>query len=297
MRAGQLSGAVVSDIKTVPEWQQIAGTSIYSTPNLDSNLVSLDTAAPPFSDIHVRRAVAYSIDAAAVLKSAFGTYYTPLTGAIPPGEVTAVTSLANARAFYATLPQYGFDMPKAKAELARSNYPHGFTVTVPYISTQTWMQLLLLNLQQNMKALGVTINLKPETGNQWAQAIFAHQATGLQLLNGFTTTLPSPSELLGSMVGKANEVPGLINIANFSDPAVETALPKIAIATTANYTSAQRWQATQTILSEIANQAAYIPLFSSDNIFALAKGLTFTKTPTEIDELNGQWINYLRAAS
>jgi peptide/nickel transport system substrate-binding protein len=295
MRSGSLQGASVPDVAALPEWSQIDGASVYATPILDSNLLSFDTSAPPFNDVHVRRAVAYSVDLAGVLKAAFGKYYAPLAAAVPVGEVTGVTTQQAAQAFYATLPQYGFDLAAAKSQLAQSKYPHGFSVTVPYISTDPWMQLLLLNLQQNMKPLGVTINLKPETGNQWAQAIFSHQATGLQVLTGFTTTLPDPMSLLAHMVGKANETPGLINIANFSTPAVEAALPKITAPASASYANAQRWDATKIILSEIASQAAYVPLFSSDSVFVLAKGMTFTQAPTTFDQISGQWINSVRA--
>lgn len=297
MRSGAIQGIQEPDVRTLPEWEQIGGASVFSAPNLDSNLLSMDTAVAPFNDVHVRQAVAYSLDLPAVLKAEFGQYATPLKAAIPVGGVIAVASESQAQAFYATLPQYDFDPAKAKTELAQSSYPNGFSVTVPYISTDPWMEVLLLNLQQNMAPLGVKINLKPEAAGQWSQTIFSHQSTGLQVLTGFATTSADPSAgPLWGMVGKAHEVPGLINIANFSTPAVEAALVKIAPQTAASYTNAERWDATKTILTQIAQQAAYIPLFSSDNVYILARGATFTQTPTLFDQIDGQWIDYIRAS-
>lgn len=246
----------------------------------------------------VRKAIAYSIDRKSIASAGFGGYADLLPGLLPASGFSDVTpSLNAAQQFLNQLPAYDFDPAKAKAELAQSAYPHGFTTTVTYSGTVPWIKLLLLNLQQNLQPLGVTINLNSVTQQEWFQTWFSHRATGLQVFPTVGVSNSDPSTLLPAMVGKASMVPNFLNNANFTTPAIETAYPALAPRTAGGYSTSQRWQATQTVLSEVADQVPYVPLYSPQTVYALAKGYVFTQTPSFSDLISGSWIDYLRAAT
>lgn len=296
LQSGSLQGARVNDVKTTNQWASISGTSLHTSTSLESNLLSLDTSKAPFNDVHVRRAVAYAVDRVGVLKAAYGANADLLKTVVPVETISGVAgSLDEAEKFLDQLPQYQFDLKKAQQELAKSAHPNGFTVEVPYRTTDSADKLLVLNLQQNMKSLGVTIEPKPVQPGEWAQSVFSHTTTGIQVLTGLGIVIPDPAGMLYYFVGKKNMVPNSLNIANFTTPDIEQALPAISPSGSGEYTKEQRWDATKLILTDIAEQSAYIPLYTSKTVYALAGGYTFTKVPDTLSLLSGAWINDLRS--
>ncbi|MEV4359137.1 ABC transporter substrate-binding protein [Nonomuraea sp. NPDC049625] len=294
MRSGSLQGVQVNDLKTTAQWKG-SGASLHMADDFNSDLLSMDTGKPPFDDLHVRKAVAHSIDRKGVLAAAFGEHAALLKTIVPTGELAGVAQEAEAEAFLGRLPAYEFDLAKAKAELAQSAHAGGFEVTVPYLNTSAWERLLLLNLQQNMKQLGVTVTPTPVPPGQWFQTFFSHQTTGIQVITGFGSTLPDPSGLMFGFVGKANMKPNFPNSANFTTPVVEKNFPLIAPETAGKYSKEERWAATRAIITEIAEQVPYVPLYTQQQVYALAGGLTFTRTPTLFDKQSGAWIDLLRS--
>lgn len=295
MRSGTLQGTKIADLKTTSQWQGIKGTSLHTAHDLTSDLVSMDTSKPPFDDIHVRKAIGYAIDRQGIAAAAFGGHADQLQTLVPSAELAGVASEQEIKTFLDQLPQQEFSIEKAKAELAQSVHPNGFSVEVPYVNTVTWERLLLLNLQENLKPLGITITPKPVPQGQWYQTFFSHQATGIQLINRFSTTLPDPSGLFYAFIGKATMQPNFPNSANFTTPSVETAYPALAPETAYKFSKEQRWDATKSIATEISNQVPYVPLYSEHTVYALAAGYTYTQTPTLLDVLSGAWIQFIRA--
>jgi peptide/nickel transport system substrate-binding protein len=194
--------------------------------------------------------------------------------------------------FLKSLPQYNLDLTKAKAELAQSATPQGFSVEIPYTTSSPWAEPTMLNLQQNLKGLGITVTPKPETPEQWAAQVFAHQVpTGMQSMQ-LIATIPDPNAVLPRIVGQANiPKPGL-NLANWTTPQIEQ---DVATLTQSTDTGA-RWRATQSILSQIADQVPYVPLYAPNFVTALGKGFGYAEPLVYSDLTDGGWVFKLRAA-
>ena len=58
------------------------------------------------------------------------------------------------RAFYTSLPQYSYNLAKAKAELAKSAFPNGFTATLPYPDCRGSSARRCSRSAQSLKKLG-----------------------------------------------------------------------------------------------------------------------------------------------
>jgi peptide/nickel transport system substrate-binding protein len=258
---------------------------------MDTTFLSLDTSSPPLKDIHVRKAIAYSIDRSGVMAAGYGGYATLLDGITSATLLSDVApSTTAAKQFLTGLPQYSFSPAKAKSEMAQSAYPHGFSLTVSYLANAPFSELTVLNLQQNMKALGVTINPKPVSQSQWAAGIYAHQNLGIQTMQMFQP-LPDPGSLLGLITGQPNIRPQGFNVANWSTPAGENAWLQL----TTSLNKATRWQATKTLVTAIADNIPYIPLFSPDTVVVLDGGFTFSRPLTGFDiSINGNWASALQ---
>ncbi|WP_369028960.1 ABC transporter substrate-binding protein [Streptomyces adonidis] len=293
LRSGEIDGGPVTDRRSAAQWKAIPGATLYTEPSLARDFLAMDVTRAPFDDVHVRRAVAHSVDRAGIMKAAFGSLATPMTGLVPAQELAGVAgSEQTAKTFLDSLPQYPLDETRAKAELAKSAHPQGFSTTIEYVKDYPWQELAVLSIQQNMKPLGVTITPKAVTVNEWYAKFFQHQLTGLSLPFGFEAGYPDPASLLGKLVGKTNIGPQKINIANWTTADVDEAQATVAAAGP----DSTRWAAARTILGAVAEHVPYVPLFTEDEAFVVRKGFAFEGSGlTSFDLANGSWIFRLKA--
>lgn len=132
------------------------GIAVPEAPSVQLFQVSMNTQKPPFDDIHFRKAVTYAFDYDAASKSIFGG------AAIAQGPVPNKTVWHND-----AIQPYHRDLDKAKQELALSKYkPDQYKIDYLYINTNEQERQTGLLLQQNLKDLGIQVNL---VGQPWAQ--------------------------------------------------------------------------------------------------------------------------------
>lgn len=142
-------GATVA-LKGIPSLQ------ILATSSSQYEQLHLRVDVPPFDDVRVRQAFAYSLDRQVIIDTLFGGQadigndhgFAPV---FPP-------SAAVIRA----IPQREQDIPKAKSLLAAAGHPNGITVTLTteqYLEIPQYAQLV----QSQVKAAGFDIKLDIET--------------------------------------------------------------------------------------------------------------------------------------
>ena len=139
MQNGDIDGTFDLAISDVDQWKALGNVDIVTAPSLGMFALTLDHSAPPFDDIHVRRAVAYAVDREGLVKALLKGNGEAATALNPPEMWSGVLPADEVRAFYATLPSYPFDLEKAKAELAQSAHPDGFEVTIPAPTADPYM--------------------------------------------------------------------------------------------------------------------------------------------------------------
>lgn len=290
IQSGSLDVGTATNLQALPQWRKIPGATVYVSPSSSTNFIGFDVTKPPFNDVHVRRAIAYATDKKGIAQAGFDNNVSMLQGMVPAYELTDVAgSTATAQSFLNSLPQYTFDETKAKSEMAQSVSPHGFTTTVLYIETTPWMKIAGLAMQQDLKPLGIIVNLKPVTLNQWFTQFFSGKLQGMSIATHFNAAVNDPAGLLTYLVGSK----GAYNFSHWATPEVDRAS---SIILTSSSPSA-RWSASKTILSGIADQVPYIPMFTQPIPFILKDGFVFAsaKGVDLFDLANGDWIYQVRA--
>jgi peptide/nickel transport system substrate-binding protein len=165
-RVLQLRSGTVDAIDTVPPNQvqslRSAGQSVEIVYGQSNLLIPLNEGVKPFQDRNVRLALSYALDRAAVSKVGYFGFAKPALSALPPGT-----------SFYQ--PNYGvpYDLAKAKALLAKSSVPNGFTFTLTVPAGNAAFSALAQIWAASLKQIGVTakiVQIEATTAfNNWLQ--------------------------------------------------------------------------------------------------------------------------------
>lgn len=148
-----------ADIAEFPPWSSVNSLSgnpsvkMRLFPSSRTDFLAFNTKRKPFNDPHVRRAISYALNRQAMIKAVlFGhgqvanSFLTPALWAHDPKTDGGVYSLS-----------------KAKAELASSSVPKGFSTTLtvdPGDDTQVTLSQII---QQELKPLGITVSIRKDS--------------------------------------------------------------------------------------------------------------------------------------
>ncbi len=151
----QLQGGQIS-IDDTPDWSSLAslkstsGVNATTFPSTQLDYIAFNQNRAPFNDQHVRAAISYAIDRNALVKAVLFGNGTPAYSLLSPG-----TPYFDKNAGGAT-----YDVAKAKSELAQSSKPNGFTTSMLIASGDPNQASIAQIMQSELKAIGITLNIK-----------------------------------------------------------------------------------------------------------------------------------------
>jgi peptide/nickel transport system substrate-binding protein len=266
-RAGDLD--VVPSLQNPTAFAAASDAKIIHGPSLGEVWVSFPTQTPPWSDIHVRRAVAYALNRTALIK-ADGNTDVASDSFIPPRYLLELGTQAQVNKVLQAMPHYPFSIAKAKAELAKSAYPNGFTAELPqyaYGSIVNVSQVAIADLKQ----IGINLQLTvlPNFGAWYAKA---DGPVGKRFLTisccGGGSYDPSNNTFL---LGAKNIPTGGFNFSEYGPPAVDR-LMKDGLTTTA---PSKRLAIYGQLLKRIATDLPYMTLWDQTASAALSSKFTW----------------------
>ncbi len=267
MRQKSIQMALNVPLDQLDQWKAIDGVSVDVA--TDNSLVTLafNTTKKPWDDVKVRQAVAHSIDRAAIVSSLLKGHGEVAATFPTKQEWGGLLAPAEVDALYASIPQYDFDLEKAKTLLAASSVPGGFSDTVTYPNSGPQIGKALLTLSENLKAIGITLSVKEITLEQWIADLGKHES-GIYAGWYFATT-GDPAEYTQQLLNGAYAGVNGTNIANYDNPAVTSALA----AEQKSIDSAERAKLLSQALVTAAGDAPYQPLWWGQAATAFGPGL------------------------
>ncbi|WP_104090383.1 ABC transporter substrate-binding protein [Arthrobacter sp. GMC3] len=153
-RATQLQGGQIT-VNETPAASSFAALS--STPGLKASafdssytsFLSLNNTRAPFTDVHVRRAIAHAIDREAILKAAYF------------GQGTAAGSFLSPAywAYDANVKGRQFNLEEAKKEMKLSSTPQGFSADILVASGNATQLTTAQILQGELSDIGITLTI------------------------------------------------------------------------------------------------------------------------------------------
>jgi peptide/nickel transport system substrate-binding protein len=277
-RVLQLKSGQVQVISAVPPTQVAALKSDSSVvleafPSWAVDLLFFNEKTPQFKDRHVRRAINYALNIPAIATATtFGT--------AKSGNSFFPPSLQ----YYKDVPTLSYDLAAAKAELAKSGYPHGFSFSLLVSSGNSQYVAAATIIQQQLKPLNITVKI-----DQLDDAAFhsAFEAFNYQaMINGATNDISDPDEMASFQVDvKAG---GSHSFWTYYDNPAAIALVHRA---ETEFDDAKRAALYGQIQAIVAQDAPYIALDYPPNIYAwLPRVQGFAVNPGGAYRLEDVWL-------
>jgi peptide/nickel transport system substrate-binding protein len=150
----QLKGGQ-AQIDEFPAWSTVS--SLKATAGVTMNLfkstrtdyLAFNELRKPFQDVHVRRAISLAIDRAALVKAVLFGNGEPANSFMPPQVPYYQKATKGLQ----------YDLTAAKAEMAKSSVPHGFTTTILIPSGNSDNSTIATILQSELKPLGIKLKI------------------------------------------------------------------------------------------------------------------------------------------
>lgn len=263
MQNGDIAGTFDIAISDLDQWDALG--NVETTPSLGVYALILDQSAPPFDDIHVRRAVAHAVDREGLVKALLKGKGEAATALNPPQMWSGLMLPEEVRAFYATLAQYPFDLGLAKAELAKSGHPDGFDVSIPASSADPYMVNILQSVVENLKQIGIRARIEETDNNTWLAQYFRHEKLGMQIM-AYYPDYPDAVSYPYLFFSSATARKDGLNGSNFKDAEVD-ALLKTA---TEKSDPTERTVALKKLFTIVNDKVPLVPIFWPNSAMALS---------------------------
>ena len=157
MQNGDIDGTFDLAISDIDQWKALGNVDVITAPSLGVFMLTLDQSAPPFDDIHVRRAIAHSVDRDGLVQALLKGNGEAGDRAQSARDVGRRPPRRRGAELLCDAAGYEFDLEKAKAELAQSAHAGGLEISVPAPTADPYMVNIMQSVAENLKQIGITM--------------------------------------------------------------------------------------------------------------------------------------------
>lgn len=150
VEAGGVDIAVDIQATDIARLENSKDVKIFKNVASSVNFIGLNTTMEPFSDVRVRQAINYAIDKSAIYNVVYQG-----TGTIAEAPMSPVVWAYNDE-----LPQYEYNIEKAKELLAEAGYPDGFKMTMTTDESQQRQDTAEM-VQSQLAEIGIEVEIRP----------------------------------------------------------------------------------------------------------------------------------------
>lgn len=196
----------------------------------------------PLSSVQVRRALSFAIDRNAINRAVLNGTGQPQWALWPKGSIFFPTNLNN---------YYAYNPKKAKQLLSKAGYPHGFSVTLVYLTGNPSSEQTATIIQSEWKQIGVHV------------ALFGTS----NIISDFYTRHVGPMAVNTGILTGLNSIAGpytpghLGNICNYDSPYIDAILNKLNALPPTSSASVALWDQVQNYIvkNALSMWVAYEP--------------------------------------
>jgi peptide/nickel transport system substrate-binding protein len=153
-------------------------------PIQETTFIILNVTKPPLNDLNVRQALNYATDKNAIIQSVFLGQAQPMNAPIPLGTYVDTES-----------PGYPFNLDKAKALMASSSVPNGFTLPMIVPNNNQDRINTSIILKDEWAKIGVNVDIQQVDPATW-RAAYHGEGNFMSTPTAWTNDMNDPTEIV-----------------------------------------------------------------------------------------------------
>lgn len=200
--SGDIDIAFNISFDQVDQWDDTDNTDVLFQPDRSYVGIDFNTAVEPFDDVHVRRAIAHACNRPAFVQQLLGGHGEVATALTTPEQIESVLGADGARTKLKSVLDLPYDLELAKAELAQSKVPEGFSAKVGVSSSAPQVSSAFQALAQELESIGISLEVEEMPVEQWYDTIGSPD-WGIAYMWYFNAT-GDPAELINWFLAEGN---------------------------------------------------------------------------------------------
>jgi len=182
---------------------------VVSGPQNLVQILAVNTARPPFSDLRVRQALAYAVDREEIIQLVSFGFGTPIGSHIPPGT-----------SYYADMTWlYPHDPDRARELLKEAGYPDGFSATLTLPENYTFHVRTGEVIAAQLERVGIHVSVALVDWGTWLARVYGQADYDLTVIGHTWKLDPAPM-----LVGYGPDRPGYYFRRGWDDPELDRLL-------------------------------------------------------------------------
>jgi ABC-type transport system substrate-binding protein len=185
------------------QWESLDTMRVEYVNDLSYVGLYFNTTVAPFDDVKVREAIAHAVNRDAYVDKLLRGHGEPATAIMTPESIGSVYGADEGRDILAGIPQWDYDLEAAKAALAGSGSPDGFTAEILTPNTGPQLGSAAQALSQDLAEVGITLNVREVPIEEWLASLDPSSEYGINFMWYFST-LGDPAEIPSYLIGAGN---------------------------------------------------------------------------------------------
>ncbi len=278
LQGGQAQIDEFPPFSAVAQLSSSSGTRVTMFPSSLTEFLQFNEDHAPFANVYVRRAIAYALNREQMVKTVLFGH----------GQVANSFLSPALWAWDSNVHTPTYDLAQAKAEIAKSSVPHGFSTTLLVGSGVANEESLGALVQSDLAPLGIKVTLRPVDPNTEYTDIETGQYD--MAFNYDTTDIIDPDEMVsfGAMGGNTGQKTHAL-FTNYNDPQID----QWAEQAERTFNHAARVVLYDKIQQQMASAVPLVPLYYSPFAYAYSSkvhGLYIY--PTGNYHLENVWLSH-----
>lgn len=229
LKTGQVTATINLPLDLIEVVQAMDNVTIDAVDSYMSNFIALNVDVEPFNDVNVRKAMNYALDKQKIMDKIVKDSGSPAK-AVPVGPAMWSFGTEQWEKAYEELPDYTFDMEKAKEYLAKSSVPDGFDATI-MTEGDTLKLNTALALQAAVKPLGINLEIEKVTTEEANTRAFSGERDYDLMMQTWGADFPDAVGNLQPVFHSNNRGDGGSNFSNYSNSDVDKYLDEQVVLT------------------------------------------------------------------
>ncbi len=222
LKTGQINMTVNLPLDLVKVVESMDSIKLQKADSYMNDTIAFNTQRKPFDDKKVRQAMNYALDKKKIIDQLVQDNGIAAR-AIPVPPALWTFSKEKWEAAYKEIPDYAYDLEKARQLMAESSVPNGFSAKILTDNDSLRINSALA-LQAAVKPLGIKLEIEKVTGEELTTRGFGGARDYDMIANNWGSDYPDPSGNLLPLFHSANVGDGGANYANYRNPEVDKLL-------------------------------------------------------------------------